>query len=108
MIVAEKLGCAPDDVEVLHSDTAISPHGLDTYGSRSLAVGGTAVALGCDKIIAKARAIAAHQMEVAEGDLEFANGMFSVKGTPEKAMPLAAERFGILLAPHLPYRLRSH
>ena len=102
MIVAEKLGCAPDDVEVLHSDTAISPHGLDTYGSRSLAVGGTAVALGCDKIIAKAQAIAAHQMEVAEGDLEFANGMFSVKGTPDKAMPLAGVAFAAFQAHNLP------
>jgi carbon-monoxide dehydrogenase large subunit len=102
MIVAEKLGCAPDDVEVLHSDTAISPHGLDTYGSRSLAVGGTAIALGCDKIIAKAQAIAAHQMEVAEGDLEFANGMFSVKGSPEKAMPMAGVAFAAFQAHNLP------
>jgi carbon-monoxide dehydrogenase large subunit len=102
MIVAEKLGCSPDDVEVLHSDTAISPHGLDTYGSRSLAVGGTAIALGCDKIIAKAQAIAAHQMEVAEGDLEFANGMFSVRGTPEKAMPLAGVAFAAFQAHNLP------
>jgi carbon-monoxide dehydrogenase large subunit len=102
MIVADKLGVSPDDVEVLHSDTAISPHGLDTYGSRSLAVGGTAVALGCDKIIAKARAIAAHQMEVAEGDLEFANSMFSVKGSPDKAMPLAGVAFAAFQAHNLP------
>jgi carbon-monoxide dehydrogenase large subunit len=102
MIVADKLGVSPDDVEVLHSDTAISPHGLDTYGSRSLAVGGTAVALGCDKIIAKARAIAAHQMEVAEGDLEFANSTFSVKGSPEKAMPLAGVAFAAFQAHNLP------
>jgi carbon-monoxide dehydrogenase large subunit len=102
MIAAEKLGCAPDDVEVLHSDTAISPHGLDTYGSRSVAVGGTAVAMGCDKIIAKARAIAAHQMEVAEGDLEFANGTFSVRGSPDKAMPLAGVAFAAFQAHNLP------
>jgi carbon-monoxide dehydrogenase large subunit len=102
MIVAEKLGVSPDDVEVLHSDTAISPHGLDTYGSRSLAVGGTAVAMGCDKIIAKARAIAAHQMEVAEGDLEFANSMFSVKGSPDKVMPLAGVAFAAFQAHNLP------
>jgi aerobic carbon-monoxide dehydrogenase large subunit len=102
MIVAEKLGCSPEDVEVLHSDTAISPHGLDTYGSRSLAVGGTAVAMGCDKIIAKARSIAAHQMEVAEGDLEFANGTFSVKGSPDKAMPLAGVAFAAFQAHNLP------
>jgi carbon-monoxide dehydrogenase large subunit len=102
MIVAEKLGCAPDDVEVLHSDTAISPHGLDTYGSRSLAVGGTAVALGCDKIIAKAQAIAAHQMEVSEADLEFANSLFTVRGSPDKAMPLAGVAFAAFQAHNLP------
>jgi len=102
MIVAEKLGVPVEDVEVLHSDTAISPHGLDTYGSRSLAVGGTAVALGCDKIIAKARAIAAHQMEVAEGDLEFANSTFSVRGSPDRSMPLAGVAFAAFQAHNLP------
>jgi carbon-monoxide dehydrogenase large subunit len=102
MIAAEKLGCSPDDVEVLHSDTAISPQGLDTYGSRSVAVGGTAVAMGCDKIIAKARAIAAHQMEVAEGDLEFANGAFAVRGSPDRSMPLAGVAFAAFQAHNLP------
>src|SRR5207247_3796142 len=65
MIVAEKLGIDPDDVDVLHSDTAISPLGLDTYGSRSLAVGGVAVELAAQKVLDKARTIAAHQMEAA-------------------------------------------
>src|SRR5205807_2533242 len=59
MIVADQLGISPDDVDVLHSDTAISPYGMDTYGSRSLAVGGTAVWLATEKVLAKARAIAA-------------------------------------------------
>ncbi len=63
MIVADKLGVDPDDVTVLHSDTAISPLGLDTYGSRSLSVGGVAIAMACDKVIDKAREIAAHQLE---------------------------------------------
>src|SRR5262249_7622522 len=71
MIVADKLGVAVDDVDVLHSDTAISPIGLDTYGSRSLAVGGIAVAMACDKILDKARRIAAHQLEASHEDLEF-------------------------------------
>ena len=56
MIVAEKLGISPDDVDVLHSDTAIAPLGLDTYGSRSLPVGGVAIAMACDKVIDKADA----------------------------------------------------
>ncbi|NDE66666.1 MAG: xanthine dehydrogenase family protein molybdopterin-binding subunit, partial [Actinobacteria bacterium] len=88
MIAAEKLGVAPEDVDVLHSDTAIAPLGLDTYGSRSLAVGGVAIAGACDKVIDKARSIAAHQLECAAEDLEFAKGVFSVKGSPDKAVPL--------------------
>ena len=74
MIVADKLGVDPADVDVLHSDTAISPLGMDTYGSRSLAVGGVAIDMACDRVIDKARTIAAHQLEAAEEDLEFAGG----------------------------------
>ena len=101
-IVADRLGVSPDDVDVLHSDTAVSPLGMDTYGSRSLAVGGTAVALATDKVIDKARAIAAHQLEVAEDDLEFANGLFSVKGTPEKAIPIQGIAFASFTGHNLP------
>ena len=92
MIVAEKLGISPDDVDVLHSDTAIAPLGLDTYGSRSLPVGGVAIAMACDKVIDKAKQIAAHQLEASADDLEFAGGAFTVKGSPDKAMPLAGDR----------------
>jgi carbon-monoxide dehydrogenase large subunit len=102
MIVADKLGVSTDDVEVLHGDTSIAPHGLDTYGSRSLAVGGTAVGLAADKVIAKARAIAAHQLEAAEEDLEFEAGMFSVKGSPDRAIPLAGVAFEAFTAHNLP------
>jgi carbon-monoxide dehydrogenase large subunit len=102
MIVADKLGVPPEDVDVLHSDTAISPIGLDTYGSRSLAVGGVAVALACDRVIDKARTIAAHQLECAEEDLDFSGGAFTVRGTPEKSTPLAAVAFASFLAHDLP------
>jgi len=102
MIVADKLGVAPEDVDVLHSDTAISPLGLDTYGSRSLPVGGVAIAIACDKVIDKARKIAAHQLEADEADLEFAAGSFNVRGTPGKAMPLAAIAFEAFTAHNLP------
>jgi carbon-monoxide dehydrogenase large subunit len=102
MIVAEKLGVSPDDVDVLHSDTAISPLGLDTYGSRSLPVGGVAIALACDKVIDKAKAIAAHQLEASADDLEFANGSFTVKGSPDKTSPLAAIAFEAFTAHNLP------
>jgi aerobic carbon-monoxide dehydrogenase large subunit len=102
MIVAEKMGVDPDDVDVLHSDTAIAPLGLDTYGSRSLPVGGVAVAMACDKVIDKAKKIAAHQLEANEDDLEFVGGSFSVKGSPDKAMPLAAIAFEAFTAHNLP------
>jgi carbon-monoxide dehydrogenase large subunit len=102
MIVADELGVDPDDVEVLHGDTLVAPHGLDSYGSRSVAVGGTAVFLATQKVIAKARTIAAHQLEAAEEDLEFAGGSFSVRGTPTKAMPLAAVAFEAFTAHNLP------
>jgi carbon-monoxide dehydrogenase large subunit len=102
MIVAEKLGVPVEDVDVLHSDTAISPLGLDTYGSRSLPVGGVAIAMSCDKIIEKAKRIAAHQLEANEDDIEFAGGTFSVKGSPDKVLPLAAVAFAAFTAHNLP------
>ncbi|MFZ5846591.1 MAG: xanthine dehydrogenase family protein molybdopterin-binding subunit [Actinomycetota bacterium] len=80
-IVADRLGVAFEDVEVLHGDTQISPRGLDTYGSRSLVVGGEAVVKAADKVIEKARPIAAHLLEASVDDLEFKDGRFGVKGT---------------------------
>ncbi len=102
MIVADKLGIDPDDVTVLHSDTAISPLGLDTYGSRSLSVGGVAIAMACDKVVDKAREIAAHQMEANPDDLDFAAGSFTVKGSPDKTLPIQAVAFGAFTAHNLP------
>ena len=102
MIVADRLQIAPEDVEVLHSDTAISPFGMDTYGSRSLAVGGTAIALATDLVIDKARKIAAHQLEAAEADLVYEGASFSVRGSPDRAMPFAAVAFEAFTAHNLP------
>ena len=102
MIVADRLGVDPSDVEVLHSDTAHSPLGLDTYGSRSLTVGGVAISMALDKVLDKARTIAAHQMEAAEEDLEFEQGAFSVRGSPDHSMPLAAVAFEAFTAHNLP------
>ncbi|HEY6698910.1 MAG TPA: molybdopterin cofactor-binding domain-containing protein [Acidimicrobiales bacterium] len=101
-IVADKLGVDPDSVEVLHSDTAVSPIGMDTYGSRSLAVGGVAVGMASDQVLDKARQIAAHQLECAEDDLELLNGELRVKGTPTKAMTLQAIAFEAFSAHNLP------
>jgi carbon-monoxide dehydrogenase large subunit len=80
-IVADRLGIPFEDVEVLHGDTQSSPKGMDTYGSRSLAVGGMAVLSAADKVIEKAKKIAAHMLECAEDDLEFSDGRFRVRGT---------------------------
>jgi len=102
MIVADKLGVAPEDVDVLHSDTALSPLGMDTYGSRSLAVGGVAITMACDKVIEKAQRIAAHQLEANPDDLEFAGGTFTVKGSPDKSVPLAGVAFAAFTAHDLP------
>ncbi|NCG38934.1 MAG: molybdopterin-dependent oxidoreductase [Actinobacteria bacterium] len=101
-IVADKLGVAPEDVEVLHSDTAISPLGLDTYGSRSLSVGGVAVASACDKVVEKAKLMAAHSMEASADDMEFNGGVFSVAGSPDKAMAIQEVAFGAFTAHDLP------
>ena len=102
MIVADRLGISPDDVDVIHSDTARAPYGLDTYGSRSLAVGGTAVAMATDRVVDKARRLAAHQLEVAEEDLELAGGVFAVRGSPDRTMALAAVAFEAFTAHDLP------
>ena len=80
-VVAEKLGVAYEDVEVIHGDTDKTPVGMGTYGSRSLAVGGEALVNACNKIVEKGKKIAAHLMEAAEGDVEFKNGQFTVAGT---------------------------
>ncbi|HET9460525.1 MAG TPA: molybdopterin cofactor-binding domain-containing protein, partial [Gaiellaceae bacterium] len=101
-IVADQLGVAVDDVEVLHGDTAVSQQGLDTYGSRSLAVGGVALYHASQKVIAKAQKIVAHQLEVSEDDLEFANGTFSVKGSPDRSMGIKDAAFAAFAAHNLP------
>src|SRR5690606_2007726 len=64
-------------------DTAIAHKGMDTYGSRSLVVGGYAVVSACDKVVAKARKVAAHLLEASEDDLECERGTFNVRGSPD-------------------------
>jgi carbon-monoxide dehydrogenase large subunit len=80
-IVADRLGVAFEDVEVLHGDTQVAHKGLDTYGSRSLVVGGEALVKAADKVIEKAKPIAAHLLEASVDDLEFSGGRFTVRGT---------------------------
>ncbi|MEW2355835.1 xanthine dehydrogenase family protein molybdopterin-binding subunit [Spirillospora sp. NPDC029432] len=87
-IAADRLGVPFEDVKVLHGDTAVSPKGMDTYGSRSLAVGGVALYNACDKVVDKARRLAAHLLEAGEQDLEFSGGRFSVRGVSEEGRTL--------------------
>ena len=84
-LVSEQIGVDLENVEISHGDTDQIPFGMGTYGSRSLAVGGSAIVKALDKIIDKSKKIAAHMMEAAEGDIEFENGTFKVSGT-DKSM----------------------
>ncbi|MGL4309072.1 MAG: xanthine dehydrogenase family protein molybdopterin-binding subunit [Paracoccaceae bacterium] len=83
-IVAEKLGVPEASIEIVHGDTSKIPFGMGTYGSRSLAVCGSAMVKATDKIIAKGKKIAAHMLEASENDIVFENGAFSVTGTDKK------------------------
>ena len=80
-LVCDQLGVPMDQVEIVHGDTAKIPFGMGTYGSRSLAVGGSAMVKAMDKIVAKGKKIAAHLMEAAVEDIEFADNTFKVAGT---------------------------
>ena len=68
---------------MLHGDTQVAHKGLDTYGSRSLVVGGEALVKAVDKVIEKAKVIAAHLLEASADDVEFGGGRFSVRGTDQ-------------------------
>ncbi len=100
-IVADRLGVPFDDIEVLHGDTQIAPKGLDSYGSRSLVVGGEALVKAADKVIEKAKPIAAHLLEADAADIEFSEGRFSVKGT-DKGLGMAEIALATFAAHNLP------
>ena len=80
-VISEMIGIPEDQVEIVHGDTANTPMGMGTYGSRSIAVGGSAMVRAAEKIIAKTKKIAAHLLEAAEADIELKDGQFSVAGT---------------------------
>jgi carbon-monoxide dehydrogenase large subunit len=100
-IVADQLGIPFEDVEVLHGDTQSSHKGLDTYGSRSLTVGGIALVKAAEKVVAKARTVAAHLMECSEDDLDFVDGKFTVRGT-ESSTSMQDVAFAVFMAHNLP------
>jgi carbon-monoxide dehydrogenase large subunit len=101
-IVADQLGVPFEDVEIIHGDTQSSPKGMDTYGSRSLTVGAIAVVGATQKVIAKARKIAAHMLEASEDDVEFADGTFSVRGAPGTGKTIQDVAFATFAAHDLP------
>jgi carbon-monoxide dehydrogenase large subunit len=100
-VVADRLGVEYDDVEVLHGDTSLVPLGMDTYGSRSLAIGMAALCNAADKVVAKSQKIAAHGLEVAEEDLEYDRGTFRVRGT-DRTMTVKEAAFAAWHAHDLP------
>ena len=87
-VVADRLGIPMDDVDIVHGDTWKILLGMGTYGSRSIAVGGTAIVKAVDKIVAKGKKIAAHLLEASDADIEFKDGIFRVAGT-DKQVPFA-------------------
>jgi len=101
-IVADQLGIPFDDVEVIHGDTQSSPKGMDTYGSRSLTIGGIAIVHAAERVIAKAKRIAAHMLEASEDDIEFADGTFSVRGAPGTGKTIQDVAFATFAAHDLP------
>ncbi|MDX1659759.1 MAG: xanthine dehydrogenase family protein molybdopterin-binding subunit [Nitriliruptorales bacterium] len=101
-IAADALGVPFEDVEVLHGDTHVSPQGLDTYGSRSLTVGGIAVLKASEKVISKAKPLAAHMLEASEDDIEFSDGRFHVKGDPEASATIQDLALAVFAAHDLP------
>lgn len=101
-IVSDDLGIPVDDIEVTLGDTELSPLGMDTYGSRSLSIGGVAVHRTAMKVVEKARKIAAHELEVSEDDLEYESGHFSVRGAPDRAKTIPELAFAAWTAHNLP------
>ena len=97
-VVAERLGIAVEDIDVVHGDTGRIPFGMGTYGSRSIAVGGAAIMKACDKIIAKATRIAAHLMGAKADEVRFLAGTFALPGT-SKNLPFAQ----VALAAYVPH-----
>jgi len=95
-IVADRLGVPIEDVVVLHGDTSIAHYGRDTYGSRGTAVGGPAITMCVDKIIAKAKTLAAHLFETTEDFVEVRDGVFRAPGISNREigwLELAGEAY---------------
>jgi carbon-monoxide dehydrogenase large subunit len=83
-ILSSRLGMPVERIEVVEGDTDLVPHGTGTFGSRSIAVGGSALDRAADRIVAKGRLIAAHLLEAAADDIDFSDGFFAIAGTDRR------------------------
>ena len=101
-IVADQLGIPMDLVDIVHGDTGTVQFGMGTYGSRSGALGGSAIYMSLQKIKDKARKIAAHLLEAAEADIEFEGGQFYVRGAPDRVKQFADITLAAYLAHNMP------
>ncbi len=101
-LIADELGVPFHDIEIVHSDTDRIPFGWGTYGSRTTAVGGSAMVYASRRIIDKARRFAAHMLEVSVDDIDFNDGIFSVKGSPEQSKTIQDVCLAAYLAWDLP------
>lgn len=101
-IVASRLGVPVEDVEVVHGDTNRIAMGWGTYGSRTTPVGGNAIAIAVDRVVEKAKKIAAHMLEAGEADVEFSEGSFAVKGVPSRSASIQEVTLQAYLAWNLP------
>ncbi|HEX5991855.1 MAG TPA: molybdopterin cofactor-binding domain-containing protein [Thermomicrobiales bacterium] len=100
-LVSDQLGIPYDDIEIEHSDTKGTPFGFGSYGSRSLAVGGTAIYKSVQKVVEKAKLLAAHMLEAAPEDIVYENGKAWVKGSPDAVKTIQ----DIALQAHIAYDL---
>ena len=100
-VVSDRLGIPLEDVEVVHGDTARSDYGLGTYGSRSIAVGGSALIRATDKIIAKGKKIVAHNFETTEDNIDFADGVFAEQES-NRSMAFAEVAFAAYVPANFP------
>jgi carbon-monoxide dehydrogenase large subunit len=101
-LAASELGIPMDDIEIIHGDTGRVPFGMGTYGSRSGAVGGTAIHMSIEKIVEKGKKIAAHLLEAAPEDMSFEDGKFSVKGSPGRGKAFGEIALAAYLAHSMP------
>ena len=101
-LVSDMLGVPYDDIEIIQGDTDEVQYGWGTYGSRSAAVGGSAIAVSAQKVIEKGRKIAAHLLEAAEDDVAFEAGKYYVKGAPDKSLTIQEVALQAYLAHNLP------